>query len=199
MTIPPASTPDAFPPPGATSSHPRQAIEELAARLQALADDVEVLKQAMAGLASSAADGVRSGFHDSARGSEPTPLYPSLDAWIEAFFAAVYTRPIGGDLRWCPRWYEHPEAAIRLELLWRSWEVYRLRPLGAVEWHRDILDHQLPTLLSDRGPFAACTPDRHEPSTPLPVAPTPPGWWDTDDGPTEHGAATTRPSTGTAT
>jgi hypothetical protein len=155
-------------------------VEELAAQLQALADDVEALKASTTGLASSVADDVLSGSRGAA-GGDPTPLYSSLDAWVAEFFATVYTRPVGGDLRWCPRWYEHPEGAIRLELLWRSWEVYRLRPLGAVEWHRDILDHQLPTLLSDRGPFAACTPDRHEPSTPLPVVPTPPGWWDTDN------------------
>jgi hypothetical protein len=110
-------------------------------------------------------------------------LYGSADDWAAGFFAPVYTRPIGGDLRWCPRWWEHAEAAIRLELLWRSWEAYRLRPLGAVEWHRDVLDHQLPILLSDRGPFAACTPERHEPSQPLPVTPTPIGWWDDADAP----------------
>ncbi len=76
-------------------------------------------------------------------------------------------------MRWCPCWFEHPEARIRLELLWLSWEACRSRPLGALDWHRDVLDHHLPILLSDRGPFAACTPARHEPSQPFPVAPLP--------------------------
>jgi hypothetical protein len=151
-------------------SAPSSSVDELAARLTQLAADVEDLQTAVAaGAGASAGDG-----------AAPEPLYPSVEAWVEQFFAAVYHRPVGGDLRWCRRWFEHPEALIRLELLWRSWEVYRLRPLGAVDWHRDVLDHQLPVLLSDRGPFAACTPDRHEPAETLPVEPVPAGWWDAD-------------------
>lgn len=165
---------------------------DLTARLADLADRLATLSRAVEQLPTGLSDATRS--DGSARprpdpdGTEPPrPLYDSVDDWTAQFFAHVYTRPVGGDLRWCTRWYEHAEAAIRLELLWRSWEVYRHRPLGAVEWHRDILDHQLPILLGDRGPFAACAPDRHELSIPLQVHPTPPGWWDRTD---------TSPSTG---
>ena len=48
---------------------------------------------------------------------------------------------------------------------------------GIAVWYRDHLDHHLPILLSTRGPFASCTPTRHEAPVPLPTAPSsdPPG------------------------
>ena len=157
-------------------------IEELTARLDELAGNVEQLQATITAVVE-----VGGGGTASLAAGQPEPVYPSADLWIAGFFVQVYVRPVGGALRWCQRWFEHAEAVIRLELLWRSWEVYRRRPLGAVDWH-DILDRQLGVLLSDGGPFAACTPDRHEPAHPLPVEPTPAGWWDQ---PTQHGTETT--------
>jgi hypothetical protein len=148
-------------------------VDEVVARLDEIAGDVEQLQAALAATVEAGAADQPTG----PAGRQPEPLYPSTEVWTTGFFAQVYIRPVGGDLRWCRRWFEHAEAVIRLELLWRSWEAYRLRPLGAVDWH-DILDRQLPVLLSDRGPFAACTPDRHEPTRPLRVEPAPAGWWD---------------------
>jgi hypothetical protein len=170
-------------------------VEELAARLEELAGDVEQLHATLAAAldARRAEPGHRTGpagrAEPARRTGPPDPAYATADAWIAGYFTHVYVRPVGGDLRWCRHWFEHAEAVIRLELLWRAWEVYRLRPLGAVDWH-DILDRQLTVLLSDGGPFAACTPDRHEPSRPLPVEPTPPGWWDQPTPPATGAGAT---------
>jgi hypothetical protein len=92
--------------------------------------------------------------------------------WVEQHFAVTFVRPLGGEWRWCARWDQHPEACSRLEALWRTWEHHRTDPVtGIATWYREHLDHHLPILLGNRGPFASCTPTRHEPPRPLPVAP----------------------------
>ncbi|MBC7593140.1 MAG: DUF4913 domain-containing protein [Kineosporiaceae bacterium] len=61
-------------------------------------------------------------------------------------------------LTWCPKWWLHPEAAYRLDSLWRSWESMRLdTALGTSRWIREHLDHHLPLLLSNSGPFKGCS------------------------------------------
>ncbi len=100
-----------------------------------------------------------------------SPGYADVVAWVAGFFAPTFARPVGGEARWCPRWTEHPEAVYRLEALWRTWEVARHDPrTGAALWLRDHLDPQLAVLLSSRGPFAQCTPLRHEVPAALPGA-----------------------------
>jgi hypothetical protein len=106
------------------------------------------------------------------------PVYPDVESWVSEHFAPMYARPLGGEFRWCPRWWEHAEAISRLEALWRSWETLRVDPgLGMATWYRDHLDTQLAVLLGNRGPFALCSPDRHEQMNSLPVEPAPLGYW----------------------
>lgn len=83
--------------------------------------------------------------------------YPDLDTWVREYFATLYARPTGGDLRWCPRWNEHPEAVTRLEAMWRAWEVHRLDPgLGMATWFTTVADPLVAQLLGRSGPFASC-------------------------------------------
>jgi hypothetical protein len=104
--------------------------------------------------------------------------YSSAEAWVTEYFAPMFARSLGGEHRWCPRWWDHAEAISRLEALWRSWETLRLDPaIGMAVWFRDHLDHQLPILLGSRGPFAKCTAQRHDPPRPLPVETAPAGYW----------------------
>jgi Domain of unknown function (DUF4913) len=92
----------------------------------------------------------------------PEPVHPSVEAWVEDYFCAVFARPVGGEIRWCLQWRDHPEAVTRLEALWRSWEALRLDPnLGVATWLTNYLDPQLAALLSRSGTFARCTSDRH--------------------------------------
>ena len=92
------------------------------------------------------------------------PAYETLDSWVEEYFTVVFSRPIGGEIRWCPQWREHPEAVTRLEALWRSWETLRLEPnLGMASWLTGCLDPQQPIFLGRSGPFAQCSVDRHLP------------------------------------
>ena len=106
--------------------------------------------------------------------------FPSVQAWVEDYFVHCYVRPLGGEWRWCPRWWDHAEAITRLEALWRSWEALTRDPaLGMATWLTHHLDPQLPLLMGNRGPFARCSDDRHEAAKPLRAEPAPDGWWDT--------------------
>jgi hypothetical protein len=58
----------------------------------------------------------------------PLPAFRSVDDWVEQYFCIVFTRPIGGTIRWCAQWRDHAEAVLRLEALWRAWETLRLDP-----------------------------------------------------------------------
>ena len=92
----------------------------------------------------------------------PPPAFTTLDDWVSGYFKAVFTRSVGGDIRWCNNWQDHPEAWTRLEALWRSWETLRLDPnLGIAIWLTNYLDPQMAALMGRSGTFASCTPDRH--------------------------------------
>jgi len=101
------------------------------------------------------------------------PMYDTLDDWVCEYFAPTFSRPIGGELRWCAQWGEHAEAVTRLEALWRSWESLRLEPaLGMATWLTQHLDPQLAALLGRSGTFSQCQPDRHGQPTALVVHPS---------------------------
>lgn len=103
----------------------------------------------------------------------PEPVFTSVEEWLDAYFRPMFIRPLGGEFRWCPKWWLHPEAVTRLTALWRSWESYRLEPAtGISDWLRDHLDHHMAMLLGPRGPFFQCDPDGgHLPGRMFPVDP----------------------------
>jgi hypothetical protein len=150
-------------------------IEDLAAQVARLTATVDALDTAV-----SAANATAPGDD----GGEPAELcYPDLTTFVEAFWVPMFSRPIGGEFRWCTHWWDHVEAVLRLEALWRAFEHLRLDPqTGIAVWLRDHVDHQLPRLMAPTGPFARCAPDRqgrpHEPDRPLPVTAPPTGWPD---------------------
>jgi hypothetical protein len=132
----------------------------------------------------------------------PPPRFSSVEAWVTGYFVQCYVRPTGGEWRWCPRWWDHAEAISRLEALWRSWEALTCDPaLGMATWLTQHLDPQLPVLMGNRGPFARCSDDRHEPSKPLRSEPAPAGWWrmqppDSSGTPSQEPAHADRPGVG---
>jgi hypothetical protein len=101
-----------------------------------------------------------------------------LIGWVHRHVAAVIARPLRGEIRWCPRWWEHPEAVFRFEALRRAWT--QLAPeagVGMSVWIRDHLDPCLRELLSPLGPFVDCrhndrvhTRTDHTPLPTLPIA-----------------------------
>ena len=111
------------------------------------------------------------------------PLCPDVQTWVEHVYAPVFIRRITPTQRWCPSWWAHAEAIVRLTALWRSWEAARASAEEAAmaDWLRGSLDQLNPVLLAPDGPFSSCTPDRHTDPTPMPLHPAPPGYWaDTD-------------------
>jgi len=147
---------------------------EVDALLAAHSDQLLDLDQVLANLAaaappSPAADPVQ------------PPLYADLGEFVGAVIAPLYAAHLtgGGGTAWCPRWWEHAEARIRLGAAWAAWEA--LRPevgLGMAKWLRDVADPQLDRLRDrDRGPFRACA-DQHLGPPPLPLDPVPEGFWD---------------------
>ncbi|RKS80630.1 uncharacterized protein DUF4913 [Motilibacter peucedani] len=111
---------------------------------------------------------------------EWVPLFGSLAEFVEGFFVVAFARTLGGPSgMWCAQWWDHAEAIMRLEALWRTFEAARLDPdKGMATWFAHHLDHHLPVLLSSSGPFGQCRPDEHRPPPPLPSLPAPEGWWE---------------------
>lgn len=89
----------------------------------------------------------------------------------------VFSRQVGDRAarRWSAEWWRNPEAIVRLEALWRSWEHLRLDPAtGMSVWLRDHADHHLGVLWGTEGPFAKST-DQARPGEPLPYTAPPEG------------------------
>ncbi|MET8553162.1 DUF4913 domain-containing protein [Micromonospora zamorensis] len=70
----------------------------------------------------------------------------------------------------------------RLTALWYGWEQARLQMTGMLPWLRE-LDHQLPILYGDDGPFRNCAASgdlgesRHHSSSEMPAEQAPENWW----------------------
>lgn len=111
---------------------------------------------------------------------EPEPprlYYGSVDEFVRDFLLPVFRRQVGDRAarRWAAEWWRSPEAIVRLEALWRSWEHLRLDPaIGMSVWIRDHADHHLGILWDPDGPFAKST-DQARPGETLPYVPPPEG------------------------
>jgi Domain of unknown function (DUF4913) len=108
--------------------------------------------------------------------AEPKLVYASVAEFVEKQLVPMYRRSLdGGQRAWCPEWWRHAEALVRMEALWLSWEHLRLDPaLGMSVWLRDHLDHHMAVLLDAEGPFKRCSPDKgHRVLDLLPLEPPP--------------------------
>ena len=102
--------------------------------------------------------------------------YGSVDAFVREFVCATFTRPIGSEHGrfWDAEWWRHPEAVLRLEALWHSWEAAQGDPGGMSAWLRDHADYHLGMLMAADGPFAGSV-HRSAAGEPLPYTAPPPG------------------------
>lgn len=145
-------------------------------------DDLEALIERLAGGGAAPPIPAESPAEEPVDGpdTEPAvePAYDDLGAWVEQYLRIVIERRIASGstsgVRWCARWWSHPEALNRLYAAWRAWENLRADPnTGMSVWWRDHLDPHLAVLTGEYGPMAGCTPDRHQPTDRLPTLPIP--------------------------
>lgn len=100
--------------------------------------------------------------------------YGDVMEWVDNYFVQVFGDSVGyrpGDqLNWCPEWWRHSSAVIRLDALWRVWERYRHDGgPGISAWFLDHADPHMRVLIDVNGPFRRCSVERgHRGTSPLP-------------------------------
>lgn len=109
----------------------------------------------------------------------PETSYPDFHTWVGEWLVPVVRRPLKASALWCPQWWRHPEAVLRLDALWRAWEASRAEGGTAMSyWWVMHFDSQF-SALSDatRGPFASCKDGTHSAKLEaLPCEPPPEDW-----------------------
>lgn len=93
----------------------------------------------------------------------PTTLYPDAVAWVERWLVPSFVRDQPSHFAWCPQWWEHPEAAVRLHALWRGFEAARCGEGSEFSsWIIYHLDVHLPAIRNAvTGPFKGCKNEEH--------------------------------------
>ncbi|WP_229684024.1 DUF4913 domain-containing protein [Nocardia camponoti] len=102
-------------------------------------------------------------------------VYPDAMSWFDGYFSKVFGDALGyrpGDgLKWCPEWWRHPSAVVRVDALWQVWEECE-RPGGPAvsDWLLRHADPHMAALTSVNGPFRQCSVERgHRETYSLPV------------------------------
>jgi hypothetical protein len=89
-------------------------------------------------------------------------VFESAIKFFVEMLAPSYVRDVneGAAFAWCPEWYKHPEALIRMEAIWRAWEHLRLEPaFGISTWWLNHAEPHMRVLMDTRGPFKKCAHD----------------------------------------
>lgn len=154
-------------------------LERAQAASHAAETDNDACEQALAATEDALAHAVA---HPGSTAETSGPYFASVDEWVREWLVPTWERSVEGyrangetSFRWSSDWWNHPEAVLRLDALWRAWEWLRQDPnTGMSVWLRDHADHHLPILFSKFGPFRRSeesVPD----GDPLPYAPPPQG------------------------
>jgi hypothetical protein len=105
-------------------------------------------------------------------------VYRSVNEFVENYLSLLYQRDVrNGRYLWCPQWWKHIEAVIRLDALWRSWEHYRLiSGTGMSVWLLGHADPHMQILFDPEGPFQHCSVrnGHRDVLQPLPLQEAPP-------------------------
>jgi len=103
----------------------------------------------------------------------PAPRYSSPGEFVGKYLSHIYAQQVTDTTTalWCPEWWEHPQAVLRLGLLHRTYETAILRGSEALSlWQLVHADPHMRQLFSPTGPFRYCSARHgHKPLiTPLP-------------------------------
>lgn len=150
------------------------------ARDRAVADVEKAAEElAQAEVPAQEAIGATAGSEASGGDESPALLYDTAEDFLHEHLLPLYNRPIDArNGKWCPQWFLHAEAVSRVDALWRAWEHLRLdASTGLSVWWKDHADVHMAVLLSQKGPFYACSANRHNAPDPFPCEKAPEGWF----------------------
>ena len=93
------------------------------------------------------------------------PTWSDLEAWVVTWVQDILEPRLDPSFRWCPKWYDHPEAVTRLWAMFNSWRQVTAEDDADTyaRWMVDVFDRQWDALTRKNGPFANCTQERHSP------------------------------------
>ncbi|MFD3593656.1 DUF4913 domain-containing protein [Nocardia sp. NPDC058640] len=86
--------------------------------------------------------------------------YDDVFVFVKEYLSKVYSRQVTdiSDTVWCPEWWRHTEAVIRLDAVWQTWEHFRLQGgPGISVWFLNHADRHMAMLFDPRGPFKYCS------------------------------------------
>jgi len=89
----------------------------------------------------------------------PEPAFTNLVDFVEKRIVVIYRRVTdSATRRWCPEWWRHDEAVLRLFALWRAYEALRRddQGLGLSQWWLQHADPHMRVLMAVDGPFELC-------------------------------------------
>lgn len=113
------------------------------------------------------------------KGPDPAAMTPNLAdlvPWVHANVSswceratARHAAGTGRGIKWCARWYEHPEAVTRLWVVRAAQiEAAEAGPLAVAAYLRDFFDYHLGILTDANGPFHDCSLTQHLATNPEP-------------------------------
>jgi hypothetical protein len=104
-------------------------------------------------------DDAKGSILDAGRGRPPALRYPTLDAFVQEFVVReLWVDVTVASRTWCPEWWRHSAAIVRLEALHRSFEHLRQDPaIGISTWLRDHADYHMGVLTDPNGIFKGCS------------------------------------------
>lgn len=124
---------------------------------------------------------------DTADSEDPPPRrYETLDEFVGEFLVSALWVDLTGQFRiWCPEWWRHPGAIMRLDALHRAFEALRQDPgTGMSTWVLHHADPHMVALTSPQGVFKGCSVESgHDANRErdIVVVPPPPGLFTADD------------------
>lgn len=99
-------------------------LAELAARVQSLeawrAHQSDLLDQLVNGTLATPGGGNDDDLDDDDTIDDAIEI-DGLIVWVHTHITAMITRPLRGELTWCPVWWKHTEAVFRFAALHRAW------------------------------------------------------------------------------
>ena len=89
----------------------------------------------------------------------PARRYETLDEFVGDFLVSALWIDLTGQSRiWCPEWWRHPGAIMRLDALHRSFEALRQDPgTGMSTWILHHADPHMVALTNPQGVFKGCS------------------------------------------